>query len=444
MERATRAKERTTCSTEQTTCAKERTTGSKARMTGNAVGWVRIGDQNMEAFGECPFFTAEPDPDSDHVRRHSESSFEFYERCPRPEIVRVRNLIEKFYQEFPACDRKASLLSQMRASDDEFVSGYFELYLYALLTRTGCQVEPEPVADKSMPDFLITLPSGQKYYVEAATIFGKSRTDRAIEAQLKVLYDYVDDNLISQKFFWGIEIVTQGHQPPSAKKIVAKLQDCANHLEYDDFLDWDKSDYRYIRSRQFEFGVEVASNGWTFFFSPFPKKESAFNTKSRPLGLFPMEGGISLTRQQLRELLSTKRRQHRDLEFSQIIAISAQQVDVDQDDLEGAVYGSEAFRIHYDASYRPIASGLIRTKDGFWEGHDGAKNSNIPLILFVNHLSPSSVGRVTPRVFQSPFADLDSLGLIPRLQLFNITGKVADGDSPAILFQLPDTWPEEN
>jgi hypothetical protein len=394
-----------------------------------------------------PLFDNPPDPDCLRAMRHSESKFSYYECCSRPKVLRVRAIIDQLFDEYPDGQHKNALAADMRSSGEAFDSAFFELFLHGFLSRLGCVAQPEPLLGSlgaSRPDFLVTLPSGAQFYLEAVLVTGASEAKRARDRVLHQLYDYINDNLQSPKFFWRIEIDQDGSHAPSSRRIVGQLQRHVATLDWDhlaSFTDAPRSAMIAIEKA----GIAIESNGWRFSFEPIPKKREAFEKGGRPLGWFPMEGGVSLTQQQLRDRISTKRKQHGVLDKPLVIAIDALQADVDDEDFFGAIYGSEVFEVTFRGS-APISTRLKRAKDGAWLDVRGPKHSHIPYVLGFEHLVPNTVASASAVAFLNPWIEPDQNLCLPRIPTMSLSsdGVIRQpGEGLQTVFGLPEGWPAQ-
>ena len=102
-----------------------------------------------------------------------EKIHEFLEREGRPEAAPIRDWIEHWYDQLPS-DKQRDIRGRMRSGDDlQFTSAYFELQMFAMLKRMGCDITVEPrLADgRYNPDFLARR-EDEAFYVEA-TVCGQ-------------------------------------------------------------------------------------------------------------------------------------------------------------------------------------------------------------------------------------------------------------------------------
>jgi hypothetical protein len=102
----------------------------------------------------------------------SESSFDYYNNSAQPGMASVREIIERWYGEFPDAG-KTDIRGRLRSGrETDFLSAFFELYLCQLCQHSGYSVDVYPDMDsharQSHPDFILSH-DGQPYlYVEAS------------------------------------------------------------------------------------------------------------------------------------------------------------------------------------------------------------------------------------------------------------------------------------
>lgn len=101
-----------------------------------------------------------------------ETAFEFLERGARPEAVAIRQWMETWFRYFPA-EHRELLKRRLRLKGfAEFMSAYFELQVFAMLRRLGCDVTVHPCfpGTDGTVDFGVT--DGQEEFLVEATVCG--------------------------------------------------------------------------------------------------------------------------------------------------------------------------------------------------------------------------------------------------------------------------------
>lgn len=162
--------------------------------------------------------------------------YEYLNISARSEAAECRRYMETWFSTYPESE-KEELRFRIRSNDDrQFQSAFFELFLFALLTRLGCRFEIHPamageVAKK--PDFLVTSSTGQKFYLEATVATDLSDEEAAIEARKKVVYDSIN-KIDSPNFFIGMEIEGDPKTSPPGKTIRGFLKKKLSEIDPDD------------------------------------------------------------------------------------------------------------------------------------------------------------------------------------------------------------------
>ena len=83
-------------------------------------------------------------PQSQEAKMNGESTFEFLQRGGRPEAIEIRRWIESWFREYPE-DHGEELSTRLQSKKfAEFMSAYFELQVFSVLRRLGCDVEIHP------------------------------------------------------------------------------------------------------------------------------------------------------------------------------------------------------------------------------------------------------------------------------------------------------------
>ena len=113
-------------------------------------------------------------------KRETEKIHEFLAREGRPEVVPIRDWIERWYNQIPPA-KQPDIRGRLRSSDPhEFTEAYFELQVFAILKTMGHEVSVEPpLADgRYRPDFLARR-GVESFYVDATVCGQRAGTLRA-------------------------------------------------------------------------------------------------------------------------------------------------------------------------------------------------------------------------------------------------------------------------
>ena len=125
-------------------------------------------------------------------RGYSETIYEYLNRSARPSMERVRNLLEGWFSNYPSCAQN-ELRSRFHSSEDmQHQSAFFEIYLHALFSILGFQIEihPEIPAQTTHPDFLMSKEERPFFYIEATLASGPIE-EKAADKRENVVYETI-------------------------------------------------------------------------------------------------------------------------------------------------------------------------------------------------------------------------------------------------------------
>jgi hypothetical protein len=152
---------------------------------------------------------------------NNENPYDFYNRSSRYKFVVVRELLNKWFSEYPDAE-KNDLKNRFRKTFD---SAFYELFLYKLFVNLGFQVQIHPKLphSKKRPDFLIT--KGElEIYVEAKIDYDKSTELIAIERKISQFYDDLNKLKVKGFYFALSELYLKNNSQPSAKKVIKFIE----------------------------------------------------------------------------------------------------------------------------------------------------------------------------------------------------------------------------
>lgn len=158
-------------------------------------------------------------------KRNTESDFTFYNRSARPEIAKIRDIIEDYLKNYPQQEKK-ELISRFQSGDDvHFRSASFELFLHEALRRQGFILTPHPELPNGSPyrpDFLVSDSDGQTFYLEAVLATENNELDRGGEARKGVVLDTLA-KFPHGNFMIALDDEGSPKSPPSGKKLKNKI-----------------------------------------------------------------------------------------------------------------------------------------------------------------------------------------------------------------------------
>lgn len=141
------------------------------------------------------------------IKLNRESDYAFLNRSGRSGIEEVRQFLEALIVDYPQAEI-AEMSARIRSGDDRhFKSATFELMLYATLAKLGYSLEPHPLLENGVanrPDFFVTAPDGNQFYLEAVLASENNGADPAADARIGTTLDFLSQSN-HQNFMVAIE-----------------------------------------------------------------------------------------------------------------------------------------------------------------------------------------------------------------------------------------------
>lgn len=371
---------------------------------------------------------------------HLVSQFEYLNRSDRDEAERVRNLVEDLFSRYPA-DAQDTLRTRLRSVDDnQHMGAVFELVLYELLLRAGCQilaVEPALEGTERSPDFFAQTETGARFYLEATLATGRSRTQEGADRRLSEALQAID-SVQSPDFFLDAHIAGTPAAPVSGRHLKRRLEDWLQTLDYEQITAQGNDE----ATARPEFTYE--QHGVRFRIAVIPRHQTRGTTERgraiagrtlAPLSVQPQEP--------IRTAVLGKAGRYGDLDAPYIVAVNALSTYAREDDAVDALFGTKIVSVRQTAE--GFEDRIGRDTDGVWYGARGPVNTRISAVLSTERLGPWSLGQRRARLFVNPWARRPLAALPLAIDVREVREKRLHrtaGSSIAELLELPEGWPE--
>jgi hypothetical protein len=339
---------------------------------------------------------------------YAEDSFAFLNRAAGVVWERIRRELDNWYAVFPDADGDLRRRFQNRDPRQHYAA-WWELYLHRLFTRLGYRVSVHPSVPgtNGRPDFLVEHAS-TSFYVEAVTVFSgivaQGRRER-LEAQVMDLINTIDASL----FFVSVHFDRDGEKTPRAQAITRPIDAWLKTIDADELL---------TRSGDQLPTQEFTIEGWELTLRAIPRSPEFCNHDDNQLiGAGPVTAGYTNDRQQLYRALTRKKKQCGKPDKPLVVAVLATNGFMDNHDIEGALFGSEAVRVHIATG----ASSVTRQPDGFWIGKRGVSAKRVSALLMGVSIVPNTCATKLPTIWHhfDPTYTLDTDLPLPRMDVVN-------------------------
>jgi hypothetical protein len=219
-----------------------------------------------------PLFDDRLRNDADY-RRPDETTYTFLDRVSRPDLAAPREMLNPWFDRWPADDREQLRARLMGKQPSDFDGAFWELYLHEVHSRLGFTItrEPEMAGLPTRPDFLMERDDGA-FYLEA-TVVGRSAREIADQRRVDAVIAIMNE-AYHPDFSVRLDSFASGPQQAAKRKIVAAVE------RWLGTLDWSIERSRMTDSRREPHHIEV--DGTHLFVSPYPRDPEVRGDRSWP------------------------------------------------------------------------------------------------------------------------------------------------------------------
>lgn len=375
-------------------------------------------------------------------KRNNENEFEFLNRSARPEISRVREFVESLVKTYPESETE-ELIARIRSGNDaHFKSATFELILHEFLIKMRCSLLPHPKLENgiaSRPDFLVTTPDGEQFYLEAVLASERNNTDQGSEAMKGIVWDAL--SAVSHKNFL-VDIKAKGDPAtqPSSKKLVRAVLRWLDSLDPDEIQKIiDHEGYKAAPSFQWE------HEDWIINFRAKPLRPGRRGESKSLIRTLGIGGGFTDAWSPIRDAVKSKGRKYGELIKPLLVAVNLDSFKLDRIDEMQALYGQEQLVSTVGPPDREPR--FERAPNGAWYGKSGPQYTRVSGLWIFNDLSPYTIGVRHQTIYLNPWAKFflpEFLKALPHASLNEAKMEWTDGVRLANVFELEKGWPELN
>jgi hypothetical protein len=365
-----------------------------------------------------------------------EPHFSYLNRSARSTFVTIRATLDEWFRHVPV-ERRNALRQRFRSlNNNQHDSALFELVLHEMLLRLGCTVVWEPtIGDRSTrPDFLVQTPDGQRFYLEATVVTGKSAEEAAAEARMNEVYDAIN-RLESPNFFIGVCVFGAPRSPVPAKRLRRFLAARLAELDPDEVnARFNARDPDGLPRWRFE------HDGWIVDFFPIPKRDEARGRPGiRPLAMFYNANVTLDIVEHVRKAVESKASRYGQLDLPYLIAVNVREA-FREKEFCNALFGD--LTCQFDTASGAM-SGTHRP-NGAWSGR---KHTRVSAVLIADNLHPYRAAQASVAIWHNPWAARPATGLLPSITHYlPVNGRIQrrDGRTLGDLLNLPAGWPGED
>jgi len=376
----------------------------------------------------------------DSPKRQSEGDFAFLNRSARPEMQRVRDMLEFLLAEFQDEADQTELVLRLRIGD--FQPAAFEIILHGILVRLGYSISCHPEVPESdgRPDFRAEAADSSHFlYIEATTTSIRDGRDAGAERRKAVVYEAIE-RLENQNFF--LDVCSSGTPAtnPSGRRLRGELKRWLDDLDPDALGEKLTQEGHEILPR-----YTWEHDGWTVEFVAFPKAPNKRTKDSPIIGSY----GDAQARQvdswtPIRDRVMEKGQRYGRLDAPLVVAINTGSFTLDKVDVMQALFGQEA--LVFRVGSNDAEPEMRRQPNGAFLGPNGPRYTRVSGVWVFNDASLYNISTRKHSIYHNPFAEREcpaSLLDIPHHRT-NENNEMAfhEGLCLKCIFDLEETWPE--
>ena len=368
------------------------------------------------------------DRTDDSAKCYRETVFEFIDRSASPDVVAARELIEQEFSNYLETE-KHEMQSRLQSRDArKFHSACFELLLYGLLIRRGYCLEAHPDPGNgtgNRPDFLVTSPSGESFFLEAVLAAEVSDGNEAAEAMKEDVLDALDRAPHANFYLDIIETGAPASQPP-ARRLQNHVHQWLNGLNADEVRAAAAGNYESLPRERW------THDGWQLKFRALPKDRNR-GELDRLIGALSGDGGFIDLRTPIRRAIRRKGQRYGDLPLPLVVAVNVEAFHMQESDEVDALFGSEAIAVCGGKSR------VVREHDGAWHNGRAPRSARVSAAWLFNDLTFWSIAARRQTLYINPWAVTPLGSVLHWLPMARVDGNKlvrSEGVSPGEIYGM--------
>ena len=324
--------------------------------------------------------------------------YAFLDRVSGPELAAPREMLNAWFERWPADDREQLRARLMGKQPSDFDGAFWELYLHEAHGRLDFTItrEPKMAGVTKRPDFLMERDDGA-FYLEA-TIVGPSAREIA-DRQREQAVIAIMNEAYHPDFSIRLRSFAAGPQQAAKRKIVAAVE------KWLETLDWSIERSRMTDFRRDPHHIEV--DGTHLFVSPYARDPQVRGDRSWPTVVSgSAQFGVKNEPPTILDDLGAKASKFGRPDKPYVIAVLCQRDLVNEGDVEQALFGPEVVSIPVGPNGPVGDARLDHDRQGFWQRGERKQATRVSAVLSAMHLHAWSADVVPLRLWHNPWAAL--------------------------------------
>lgn len=373
-------------------------------------------------------------------KTYIEDDYEYLDRSARSESFKVREFLNHWVTQLPE-DEAKELIARIRSADKKnFDSATFELILFAIMSQAGCTLQIHPDLGNGStkhPDFLVTTPDGNEFYLEAVLASEFSAAELSAEKRKNVVLESIE-RLEFPNFFLGINAEGNLDTPPRGRALRGDLSKWLGTLDPDVVTkEVDGKGFDAIPT------MTWSHNNWNIKFEAIPIKKERRGMGQRVIGT--LSGGARWINgwEPIRDAIRAKGNHYGKLDKPLIVAVNVDAFSLDRIDEMQALFGQEEYIFsRTDLSAQP---GMRRAPNGAWHGQKGPQYTRVSGAWLFGTLNPWNIISRKNTLYFNPWSAIKLPDFLKKLNHASVVEEKmnwVDSLSLREILELPESWPE--
>ena len=308
------------------------------------------------------------------------------------------------------------------------------------MSQLGCSLSIHPdLGNRSTkhPDFLVTTPEGDEFYLEAVLASEFSAAELAAEKRKNVVLESIE-RLESPNFFLGINAEGNPDSPPRGKILRGELSRWFESLDPDVVgKEVDEKGFDTIPT------MVWSHDNWDIKFEAIPIKPERRGMGQRVIGV--LSGGVRWSNvwEPIKDAIKSKGNHYGKLEKPLVVAVNVNAFFLDRIDEMEALFGQEEYIFNrFNQNAQPE---MRRAPNGAWHGRAGPEYTRVSGAWLFGALNPWNIISRKNTLYFNPWSALklpEFLKTLNHASAVENKMKWVDGSSLKEILGLPKFWPE--
>lgn len=286
------------------------------------------------------------------------------------------------------------------------------------------------------PDFLVTAPDGDEFFVEAVLASERDGRNPAAEAMKEAALGYLNETPHAA-FLVDVESEGDPTAQPAGRALARDVHAWLDALEPDPLRERLVADGFYAMP-----SMTWAHEGWELTLRAIPLSADRRGKSDRLIGASGSGARWVNAWEPLRDAVKKKANRYGNLTKPFVVAVNADIFHLDEIDEMQALFGEEYWG---EVIGHPERSGTRRLPNGAWRGPHGAQNRRVSAVWFFNDLTPYTLASRRSTLYVNPWAYAAppvNLQRVPTRKLEGAEFVKLPGMDLGTIYGLPAAWPE--